>query len=374
MKPIVSVSIPPSPSPCHNSNQQRSIRSIRSKTVLNPKRVITTSLCLWIFLVLSAPKLGLKNSLLFKVNSSGGLDAPNSIFSSPGSIGSAQMLTCLSGYNSNKVTDPDMVDPDVDMGLDVEGEYPDVFMPTVINDQELEKLVQDAEEDLVMDSEWMGGDDDDDDDEIVVDGEEGEEEEREYSGVPEPFDYDSFSLLEEEEESAQDDVIGLMNCNKYLGGQQQGNGGQERLEHSFEYVPYWTHAMIILISLPIGGMIAGRNLMHSQAQEMISELESKLNKNGTVYSYIRNTVPFKMIIMGNLGFFFSFGWIILYGHNEHFDLYFASIGLGLMVLTQKWIPEDLETMLETNSVRRSSYEVEADIVVDLEKDTKEFQV
>ncbi|KAF9401796.1 hypothetical protein BGX21_000590 [Mortierella sp. AD011] len=322
--------------------QQQGQRSQATPRRLNPKTIMLTSLGFWMLAILLAPRAGLNNPIPYKTVS---LDITDTS-SSHVSFDYANLKAVCPKWNRD-CTDDFSTDP-----------YPenannDDDMPSMIEQEDVEDMVRAAEDDLVMDSEWR-----DQYQQHQGDREEEEEGEKDQPSALRDFWHDKG--VREGEEMQEDRPNSL--AKNQAQGQHCGTYPYDSEDgptfYVFEYVRFWTEAMLVCLSLAFGGMISGLGLIRSQSRAIASKLQKQVDndddndddddncKGAWRSSKVRalaNIVPFAVC-------FWSIG-------HRHFSIpaaYFACLGIALIVLTSFWIPENLDSFLISRQVEQTS--------------------
>ncbi|KAF9182017.1 hypothetical protein BGZ49_004763 [Haplosporangium sp. Z 27] len=320
--------------------QQQQQQQPERRGRLNPKSIMLASVGVWIFIILSAPKLGLNNPLPYKIVSVATLpDICTSPSQSSSVCNTKPTVTCPQ-INSG-CSSPQSRDSSNDNSNYNDSNSDEI---SVVNPQDVEDMVRAAEEDLVMDSEW-----------IVT-------QQDQYEGDGKEKD----QLLEAE--GVKEDESQENECKEYIFDEEESP-----TYHVFEYVPFRTEAMVICISLVLGSLISGVSLIRSQVRDMASKLQKQVEydddddgDNDDHKNVLNNSL--KVRILANLTSFVAFYWII---KNKYFDIpafYFAGLGVALVIMISAWIPESIDSYLVSRSAEQTSSVACSSIVI--EKDEK----
>ncbi|KAF9112746.1 hypothetical protein BGX27_002881 [Mortierella sp. AM989] len=316
-----------------NDTQQKQPKQQPSR--LNPKSIILTSIGVWMFLVLSAPKLGLNTPI--PIASLIPFETP--MQSSPGYAGPDSAVTCRDNSGEGYSTDP--YQGDINSADD---------MPFYVNQEDVEDMVRAADDDLVMDSEWV---------------------------LPQQPQFQrQYDEKEEEDES-----LNLSAPQDFIGeGNENGKEGQTQAQDSnykdylyiykgeagptfyiFEYVPFWTEAMIFCMSLAVGCMSSGSKWIQFQAQDMASKLQRQIEndtddddiddheRDGYCMNIQKdNSRIYSFLVF--LGLSPIFIWFFFWYQYLYIPVvFFGFIGVALMALTSAWVPESLDAYLMSKS-------------------------
>ncbi|KAF9919690.1 hypothetical protein FBU30_010657 [Linnemannia zychae] len=376
----------------------------KQQPMLNPRTLLLTSLCLWSVLLAFAPRLGLNKSVSFSVYS---LD--NTAVSSPSlSSSSPPCASAVSPFFGDAITTIHSNDNSEEQSSDETSmAWVDISKPT------MDARVAAAEDDEVMDSEWRFPqqilesitieqheslsalrDFWDALEQVVGDPQETNEMGEEFEGqLDEPLE--SFNHRDHYAPDEIDDLDSAVVTQEEL-----IQGIEERMKderdnesvativtqsgYTFEYVPWWTEAMMFGISFVIGTILVGLSQVRVQAlalldstprqkrfsdedddeyndtashsdsdlddEESLGEkgkLDSKLSAVHSGKSGIKTrsvvpkpipTIVSRLLMFGSLGLNF---WMV---HSEYWNppaLIFVAIGSVATFLVHTWIPADL---------------------------------
>ncbi|KAF9999158.1 hypothetical protein BGZ79_007205, partial [Entomortierella chlamydospora] len=324
--------------------QQQEQRSQATPSRLNPKTIMLASLGFWMIAILLAPRASLNNPIPYKIVSLDITDTSSSHVSSD--YANSNPKTVCPKWNSDCTGD-------FSTGLYHESANNDDDLPSMIEQEDVEDMVRAAEDDLVMDSEWVMPEQDQYQ-QHQGDREEEEEGEKDQPSALRDFWYDDEAREGEEMQEGRPNSLTKnqargQGCGRYPYDSEDGP-----TFYVFEYVRFWTEAMLFCLSLAFGGMISGLGLIRSQSRTIASKLQKQVDndddddncKDAWRSSKIRalaNIVPFAV----------SF-WAISHRHFSIPAAYFACLGIALMALTSSWIPESLDSFLMSRQVEQTS--------------------
>ncbi|KAG0326709.1 hypothetical protein BGZ99_009107 [Dissophora globulifera] len=353
----------------HCSHPQRlqepwSLLSKAPRRSLKPRTLLFQSLSLWTFLMFLSSQLGLDHSASFvsvplALDARALRDAQSTAMSAASTLPSASLPRSWS-LSLLEPSQLQQLNPDCSTILmaweDVVEQYDytsEAFVEPVAQRNEilmedLEAMVRAADDDEVMDSEWIMPDrsraptmevDEHGSNTIEVDNE-MENEVEELRDINEQRDRSAlldFCVMQREEIDGKDDDglgnnYGLSDAHPLVPPVVSNSG------RVLEYVPGWTEAMLFMISLCVGTVALGIRLARGEAIALASDLMKQQPQQHVVlgYPWVRRTWS---LTAASLLVYWTF-------HTHTFDLpssAMACFGVVFTIMVRAWVPKDLNT-------------------------------
>ncbi|KAF8936944.1 hypothetical protein EDD21DRAFT_376545 [Dissophora ornata] len=355
-----------------------------------PKTLLLRSVGLWTVLIIMSTRFGLNHSVSFMSSSPPSMSVEGSGEGSYWGIhpmdvpASAPSFIPESSSSVNRGEDYPMLV--MDWTEEQQDQQEDIQYPAIgLEDEEedfdddeaswsemtpetVEAMVRAAENDDVMDSEWVMPEqldtysDDDDDSLKYTAGEAADiEEEDPVSALRDFWDAIEEAVVEEAENivADHDDQFSSPTLPDPTTPQpfpeedplnndwrDRSNTDDNEVEFGsvFEYIPGWTEAMLFAVSICFGTAALSIRLARQQVYELASKLRNELHtidpneETKTVgYPWVRMLLAIAVSVLTTC-------WML---HSQIWDLsmlLFAYVGIVLMIATYVWIPEDIEDL------------------------------